>query len=474
MCIKQALGELISGKAMRPDEEDVRYPLRTRISKGEILLLHSCVDSFRIQIVELNRQGQIRVLHDQRLQGRSLEELEEHLSAMMGNRQVRYAVWIEDHGWEVHVSRMTWTGTMQDLQDDLLEGKRVFPVDEMESSMLYSPVIVSRDGGTWLFSVRRERIQEAKRLCQGLGLRLVRSCIGVASLCRHTLNSIHESGMKEGYALLETTGGVLLLKSEGGKWVPFGQWPNLGYRIDRAVSAMEMAERISGENRNLLLYTEKGKDGLTHYLSGVAGLHLECVPGLVYESVLWDPERDIQPDLELDRSMIRPRLPRSFRYLRWLFVGVLPIMLIWLGKHYHDRTRLQEEIVNEESRLHDVRSKIAAYDREQQEIVKEQEKVERLSKWIQQVVPVTKLVSEVLGAIPQEVRIQTLAVRSYEGQRQIEWMIDPSGNLQAVNLLYPVLMDFLQTRGWQMISYEQPGEGSGHRLRGVFIHPVPH
>lgn len=474
MCIKQALGELISGKAMRPDEGDIRYPLCIRITKGEVLLLHSCSDCFRIQIVELKDRKLLRIVHDQRTEDRGLENLEEQLALLTARRQVHHVVWIEDHGWEVQSSRMTWQGTMLDLQYDLLEGKPVFPVDEVESSMLYSPVVSSLAGEVWLFSVRRELIEEAKRMCQDLGLSLVRSCIGVASLCRYILDSGHESESKGNHALLETSGGVLLLKNEEGKWSPFGQWPNLGYRSGREGVAMEITERISGENQDLLLFTEKGKDGLTHYLSGVVGVRLKCMPGLVYEAVLWDPPRDVQPDLQPEDSAIRACLPQSCRYLRWLLIALFPVALVWMGKYYQEQMHLRKEIEYEEIQLREARGQLREYEQVREEMESEREKVERLSRWVQQVLPITRFVAEVVTVIPHEVQIDTLSVKSYEGQRQMELVIDPVGGGRGKNLLYSVIMDFLQTRGWRMVSYEQPGEGAGNLMRGVFIHPVSH
>lgn len=471
MCIKKSVTELMSGRAMYPDVVDIAYPLGKRFANGKLLIIYAYLSGYRMQIL-VCRGGEHNVVRDEWVGMLELQDMRDKMLMLNADEGVLHVLWVENRGWEVQPSQLRWQRSMRELQQEL--GKsHPYPSHEVESGRLYNPVIVSLTGEVWLFSVADQQVKDAVELVRSVGMELIRVSIGMAAMLRYVIarDSLQSAPGRSCQWLLEMDDCALLCQNKNQKYALLGQWSNLSRDLNYEVVSAQIEERITGADGRLCLYTEKGNSGLTQSLAVLEGMNVECESVRLHEVLLWDPEGDVQPDLLPEVYKPRPCLPSYWRPLRWFGYMAWPLILGWWGWQYVHAKRVHEEMIFREEQVQRLKGQIQQANRDYEAMIKEKSKVEVVEGWAKTLVDLPGIAIGALRLVPESLGIKEVKWILFEGQRQMEMTMDLVDQSQEAEPYLLQLMEFLQSAGMQVVSFEQTDNHQQRRVKGLFVQP---
>jgi hypothetical protein len=461
----RSIKELLNGKAFTPDETDIGFPFGVRMQGKSLLVVQQKSQSILCRVVRQQRDRIWKVIHAEDITC-DVDLMRSCWMRLQIDLKVEHAAWVDDGEWEVQESRMRWNGSGYDLQNAMALGG-IIPVDENEKGRCYSPV-ATPSGEVLSFSVRRHRMDTAIALLQECGYRIVRTGILMAMVCRYLMPKILSPDISPKYWLIVSSGSLLMLYQSSGQLKQIGQW--CGEDDSRAGLYELWSSRMKDSLADVHWVLVDVESPSYEFLDRRSAYQQIRVSAGELPVVQWDPDRDIQPELRQEIPEIRPCLSAHWK-MAWRGVLMAYIGLFaWWGYELWQGRQLMLEMQSlgyEEDR---VRQRLNEMRMEGKGLFDEQERARRIGSWVRSLIHTPQLVPVLTSILPNGIKIRDFTLRLFDGQRQVELIVEMVGVPQLLSQASPLLIRGLEESGFQMVSLDQSEYGDGIRFRGIFLH----
>ncbi len=461
------LRDLLSGEAFLPHEEDIGYPLLQRLRGRTVMVVQHKTNTVLCRVLKMTKEGEWVSLHRCEMPW-VIEEVKSQWFALQSEYHLQYAVWVDDGEWEVQSSRVRWGKPTQELQS-AMEREEVIPYDEREKGRLYSPVIVSDTGEMLLFSVREERVRTAVNALRDCGFWVLRSGIMAAMACRR-LFSLQPIVKGHGYWVLVFEGSALLLYRKGSLVREVGQWCGDTTSEEWTETCVRWRERMQEADASVWLMS-----GDSVELKNIQETHntqrmkIDWVEGRD-PVVLWDSATGVQPELYKSNLEVRPCLDKRWKQIWRTVVALILGLLAWWGTEIWKGDQVRREKQVAEATIEGMEQRLAEMQQEKSLLDKTRSEARQMSVWVRSLIHTPRLAPFVASVVPMGVRIRDLTIRLFEGQRQVEIILDMEGARDGLDAVSPLLIRKLEESGYQMVSLDQPDIRDGMRFRGIFLY----